>query len=130
MKDKLNTAAKTLIPAYGIASLVIETIIDSSKRSQDIIDNGNDKEIEDEIKRRKAETKILEMEAKISQEVAIAKRIENAIDVEIEEYYEGSGSGKAGASKDEKGINVGLSGEGKKVTKRIYKFKGIRNVND
>ena len=130
MKEKINTAAKILIPGYGIASLITETIIGSSKKSQSIIDNGNEIEIEKEIKRRTAETKILEMEAKISQEVAIAKRIENAIDVEIEEYYEGSGSGKIGASKDEKGINLGVSGEGRKIAKRIYKFKGIRNTND
>jgi len=130
MKEKLNTAAKILLPGYGIASLITETIFESSKKSQIIIDNGNFTEIEDEIKRRTAETKILELEAKVSQEVAIAKRIEDAIDVEIEEYYEGSGSGKVGASKGENGINLGLSGEGRKVTKRIYKFKGLKKADD
>jgi hypothetical protein len=127
MKEKLNTTAKILIPTYGIASLITETIIESSKKSQNIIDNGSYKEIEDEINRRTAETKILELEAKVSQEVAIAKRIEDAIDVEIEEYYEAGGSGKIGANVSETGFGGELSGHGKKIVKRIYKFKGKNN---
>jgi len=129
-KKEINNIAKDIIPMYGLASYITEKIIESSTKSSTIIDSGTDIEIQKEIERKIAETKILELEAKISQELAIANRIENAIDVEIEEYYEGSGSGKAGANKDEKGINFGLTGEGRKVTKRIYKFKGLNKTND
>lgn len=129
-KKEINDIAKDMFPVYGLASFITEKIIESSTKSATIIESGTDSEIQKEIERKIAETKILEMEAKISQELAIANRIENAVDVEIEEYYEGSGNGKAGASKDEKGINFGLSGEGRKVTKRVYKFKGLKKTND
>ena len=109
--------------------MISESLLQSSTKSKDIIHNGSEKEIQKEIDRKVAEAKILELEAKISQELAIANRIENAVDVEIEEYYEGSGSGKIGGSTDGKSINAELSGDGKKVIKRIFKFKGNIKTN-
>ncbi|WKL15961.1 hypothetical protein QYQ99_27245 [Comamonas testosteroni] len=72
----------------------------------------------------------MEMEAaraKVAQELAIARRIELAEEVEIEEFYDVSGEGAAGLKADTvaKTIAVGLSGSGKRVTKRIYKFRGF-----
>lgn len=82
-------------------------------------------EMQKELKRKEIETRIRELEAKISQELAIAYRIENATEVEIEEFYEGFGKGNIGLTKEEKSSNVGVGGEGRKVVKRVYKFKGI-----
>jgi len=63
-------------------------------------------------------------QAKIAQEIAIAHRITYAETVEIEEFYDRSGSGDAGLGLSDSGLNLGLKGEGKSVVKRIYKFMG------
>lgn len=48
------------------------------------------------------------------------------MEVEIEEFYDNSNKGSAGLSADLKSSTGGLnlSGEGIRVSKRIYKFKG------
>ncbi len=65
-------------------------------------------------------------QAKVAQELAIAERISRAAEVEIEEYYDLSGSAEAGVSGSPttSSISVGAKGEGRKVTKRIYRFRG------
>ena len=68
-------------------------------------------------------------QAKVAQELAIAQRIENATEVVIEEYYAGEAKGNAGVTGDEKGITVGASVEGRKVTKRVYRFIGGNQNN-
>jgi len=115
-----------IFPAYGIASSIAEQLTDSNKNSREILDSNDEFKIEKELKRKKIETEILQLEAKVAQELAISKRIENAEIVEIEEYYEAAGKGNAGASVEENNIKVGLSGEGKKITKRIYRFTGFK----
>jgi hypothetical protein len=123
----INETLKTIMPGYGLASLLAEQLLESNKNSKEILDTNDEKKITLELKRKKVETEILELEAKVAQELAISKRIENAEVVEIEEYYEGSGKGNAGASVDENSFKFGLAGEGKKITKRIYRFTGFRN---
>ena len=67
-----------------------------------------------------------QQQARIAQELAIARRIDNAEEVEIEEFYDNSGKGNAGASFDQANQNasVGIGAEGRRVTKRVYHFKG------
>lgn len=120
----IDDALKILIPGYGIASSLAEQFTKSNKNSQEILDTNDDEKIKLELKRKKFETEILEMEAKVAQELAISRRIENAAVVEIEEYYEGSGKGNAGLNAQKGSVDIGLSGEGKKITKRIYRFSG------
>jgi len=67
-------------------------------------------------------------EARVAQELAIAKRIELATEVEIEEFYDLSGEGSIGIQLQETTASAGISGSGKKVTKRIYKFTGFRTT--
>ena len=64
------------------------------------------------------------IQAQVAQELAIAHRIENAEEVEIEEYYEGSGKGGAGIGTDGVSVNLSVGAEGRKVTKRVYRFTG------
>jgi hypothetical protein len=78
--------------------------------------------------RQEIEARVLKEQARIEQELAIARRIDNAEEVEIEEYYDTSGEGSLGLKGDGNGVTVGASGSGKKVVKRIYKFKGYRPV--
>lgn len=117
-------ATQALLPGFGITSFIIAGVNESIKRSAQVVETGDLEKIKKELKLKEMETKISELEAKVSQEIAIAKRIENAVDVEIEEYYEGSGSGNIGVSSDGKTLKGNVGGEGKKVIKRIIKFKG------
>ncbi len=70
-------------------------------------------------------------QARVAQEIAIAKRIESAAEVEIEEYYDNSGKGSAGLSvnAETQTGSMGLSGENRRVSKRVYRFKGISSAD-
>lgn len=64
--------------------------------------------------------------AQVSQELAIATRIASAQEVEIEEFYDLSGKGAAGLNINAQTETVGLGVEieGRRVTRRVYRFKG------
>lgn len=63
-------------------------------------------------------------QAKAQQEQAIALRIACAEEVQIEEFYDASGKGQLGISVKEEGVTAGLTGDGRRVTKRIIRFTG------
>ena len=67
----------------------------------------------------------LEAQARVAQEMAIAARIQTAAEVQIEEFYEYGGAGKGGLGTDGSGLTLGVSGSGKRVSKRVYKFTGV-----
>lgn len=69
-----------------------------------------------------------EREARVAQELAIAERITTALEVSIEEFYEYKGEGAVGAQIDGAKVNVGLSGSGQRVSRRIYKFSGLAQM--
>lgn len=70
---------------------------------------------------------VLSEQAKVEQELSIAKRILIAEEVEIEEFYDISGSGGAGVKTNGDNFTLGAHAEGKKVTKRVIKFKGFNS---
>lgn len=78
-----------------------------------------------EIESLKIGLKLREMEAsaKVEQEIAIARRIANAEEVEIEEYYDTMGSANLGLSTD-KVISFGGSASARLVSRRIIRFRG------
>jgi hypothetical protein len=82
--------------------------------------------LKEEAIRQDIETHVLQGKARIEQELAIARRIDNAEDVEIEEYYDSSGKGALGLEASEGSLALGVSGTGRRITKRVYKFKGFR----
>ncbi|MCM3111693.1 hypothetical protein [Lederbergia lenta] len=102
-------------PAAFLIGKGIETAI---KSMQNVAKNGTVEELQTEAKKQ-------EIQARVAQELAIAERISNAETVEIEEFYDVSGEGNLGVNAKKGSVNVGASGDGRKVTKRIYKFKGI-----
>lgn len=67
-----------------------------------------------------------EREARVAQELAIAKRISSALEVKIEELYEYNKEGKIGLDTQGGNPSIGLSGSGRRVSKRIYTFKRIQ----
>lgn len=60
-------------------------------------------------------------------EIAIAERINNSDEVEIEEYFENSKSREGSAKINLANItgDTRIKGEGNRVVKRVYKFKGL-----
>ncbi|MBF5006983.1 hypothetical protein [Diaphorobacter caeni] len=110
-----------------MSKLIVEKFSDA----QEDINNAKDKglpELEEEAKKQKIEMEFRAHQARVAQELAIAERIATSDLVEITEYYEGSGKGNIGAKGDEAGISIGASGEGRKVTRRVIKFYGSREV--
>ena len=78
-------------------------------------------ELEQSAMEAKITAEVLTNQAKVQQEQAIATRILLAEVVEIEEYYDISGQGQAGMNADmaSETISIGLSLEGKKISKRV-----------
>ncbi len=79
--------------------------------------------LKDESNKQAVELQMAYAQAKVAQELAIAQRIQDATEVTIEEFYANENLGEAGAKANSDGLNLGLSGESRRVTKRIYKFK-------
>lgn len=123
LKDTAIVAAKIYINPIGyLVEKVAESAIDSTK------DDPNKKSIEELqffAKRQELQMQMAEAQAKVAQELAIAKRIEIAEEVEIEEFYDLNGEGSVGLKADKNGISAGASASGRRVSKRIYKFRGV-----
>ena len=123
LKENVITAAKIY---YNPLGFLIEKISESTANSTN--DSNKNQSIEDlQLSARKQELQMqmAEAQAKVAQEIAIAKRIELAEEVEIEEFYDTSGEGNLGLKADANSVGLGASGSGHKVTKRIYKFSGV-----
>ncbi|CAM1365348.1 hypothetical protein [Tenacibaculum xiamenense] len=118
---------KTVKNSLSIESMIYDNIKKSQEISEAIVEEGNILKIQVELNRKRAEAEMNELNAKISQELAIAERIKNAVDVEIEEIYENSNQHKLGGGISQNRADIEIGGGNRKVAKRIYKFKG--NVN-
>jgi hypothetical protein len=106
-------------------------VLEGAEKAADAISKAANKdlhELELEAAKQRIMFEMRQAEARIAQEMAIANRIGNAEEVEIEEFYDVSGKGAAGLTGDLKSetVGVGVSGEGRKVTKRVYHFRGWR----
>jgi hypothetical protein len=115
-----------LLGIAEIISNIVDAFVKRSKSSQAVVETGDIQKIRAEATIQELNGVISESQVKILQELAIARRIDTAEEVEIEEFYDTQGKGKAGLSSGDEGFNLGLAGEGRRVTKRIYRFKGYR----
>ena len=68
--------------------------------------------------------------AKVTQELAIARRISEATEVSIEEHYAYSGAGYIGIKIDKAAGTFGAGAEGMHVSKRVYRFSGFTSSTD
>jgi hypothetical protein len=121
--DKAKSALKYANPT---AWLVVEGVELAANAVAKASAQGVD-ELRAEVAKQDLQMKFAQHQARVAQELAIARRIDNADEVEIEEFYSASGKGNAGLSVDAY-VGTGslaLGGEGNKVTKRIYRFKGL-----
>jgi hypothetical protein len=113
-------------PLLGLIVDATEKTIDKAKAATD---SGDIQKLQIEAQRQEIALRMSEFQAKVAQEVAIARRIDTAEEVEIEEFYDTSGKGNIGVNAKTEGeslsVGVGIAGEGRRVTKHIYRFRGL-----
>ena len=122
--DVMKKVVKYTTPLGFMAFTAAEL---ASQKSKAIIESGDIDEMALEAKRKRLELEILEGDAKIAQELAIAQRIEHAEEVTIEEYYDASGDGSLGVSLQGEVPIIGAKGSGRQVSKRVYTFRGFND---
>lgn len=130
MSDTFDTALKVVRIVSPLTAALVDLVSYSNTSVNDASDKGIDI-LKEELEKQKIRMEYDAHQAKVAQELAIAVRIENAEEVEIEEYYDNQGKANAGLSFDGKSNSgtLGLSGEGRSVTKRIIRFKGIKHTH-
>lgn len=67
--------------------------------------------------------------AKTKQEEAIAERIRTSPEVWMEEYYDALDSAGLSVNANQNGINTSLNASNQRVTKRVFRFSGIKPNN-
>lgn len=122
--DYWEVALEAVVAATPLIGAPVAAIIRASKDSERASETNDLQVLTEEAARQRVELQMAEMQAKVAQEMAIAQRIQSAAEVEIEEYYEGTGEGNVGIKTKDGAISLGASAKGNKVTKRIYRFKG------
>lgn len=131
MDDRLKKAA-AYIALGPLGGWIVADRIDSASQAMKEASHGSLENLREEAARQEIQMQFAQHQARVAQELAIAKRIEDAAEVEIEEYYDLSGSGSVGLSGniETQTVSLGASGEERKVTKRVYRFKGKGNVRE
>lgn len=120
-----KTTLYSISPMVGLAMSIAELAMGSTK---DNVSSKKDlNELELEAKKQELNIALAEAQARVAQELAIAKRIEIAEQVEIEEFYDLNADTNAGLSSKGKAVSLGLTASGQKVSKRIYKFTGVNS---
>jgi len=103
---------------------IMEITTSSTSKTDQVAKSGSIDDLRIEAERQEITMRMAERQAKVAQELALAGRIETAEEVEMEEFYDISGSANAGIQTDGITIVTGVAAQGQKVTKRIFRFKG------
>ncbi|NKJ51127.1 hypothetical protein CIC12_31290 [Burkholderia sp. SG-MS1] len=116
---------KSLKYTSPVSWLLVEGAETAVTSIQSAAAKGIDK-LQEEVAKQNLQLQFAQQQARVAQELAIARRIENAEEVEIEEFYDMSGKGNVGLTFDGKSETgtLGVGAEGRRVTKRVYHFKG------
>ena len=118
----LETAMK--IATGGLTGVILETTVDLVRKGSERTMEEPLEKLREDTERQKLGMEMAQAQARVAQELAIARRIEAAADVQIEEYYEYAGEGALGLKADGKSLTLGASGSGQRVSKRIFRFTG------
>ncbi|MWV13477.1 hypothetical protein F3I62_15340 [Pseudomonas sp. R-28-1W-6] len=122
-----GSAAATMFIPGGFLVGPVAAIAAALAASQDDIKEAENKSLESleaEARKQQIVMDFQAHQARVAQEISIAQRIASSEEVEIEEYYDTSGKANAGLKAEKESLTLGLAGEGRKVTKRVIKFKG------
>lgn len=127
MRDTFKTAAKMV--GGPLVGLIIDRV-ETASQSIDVASDEGLGELREEAAKQRIKMDLSQHQARIAQELAIAKRIENAAEVEIEEYYDNSGKGFGGitVNAESQTGSFGLSEENRRVSKRVYRFTGAAGL--
>ena len=109
---------------------LVELLAGKVHKSEELAEVDDLELISNEAKQQKLELQVAFEQAKVAQEIAIAARIQDANEVVLEEYYEYTAKGQLGLATDNNSVSVGASGEGRRVTKRIYRFIGNSSLRE
>ena len=128
MAEEAGAVAPVMWEVFKRATLsgpLIDLSEKAIRSSEQAAASSNIQTLRDETERQELRARMAQLAARTQQEIAIARRIETAEEVEIEEFYEAAGSGALGIAAKEGALTVGASGDGSKVTRRVYRFKGV-----
>lgn len=105
---------------YDLASAALENPSSESKTVDALAEAAATREFEQRIE---------QANARIAQEYAIAARISESADVEIEEHYEYVAGAKGGISANihSGDVSADIGGASQRVSRRIYRFSGRRD---
>ena len=110
-----SSLSVSMVPTFDLVATIISNMLEKKWPSEESTADNE------------ALLSTLERQSKIIRELAISRPIDTAEKVTIEEFYEGKGEGNIGVQASNASLNVGLSGSGERVTKRIYTFEGWRD---
>ena len=119
----LRATQETLNVVSPLLGRLMQITVGSADHAEQTAKNGTMEELRAEAERQELTMQMAERQAKVAQELALARRIESADDVEMEEFYDVSGAAHAGLKSGEGTLSVGVGGQGQKVTRRVYRFK-------
>ena len=119
-----------VVGTVGTAAAIIGSIFIALQTAQEEVkaaESGDASNLEDVVRKQQALIDLQQSMARVAQEVAIANRISQSTDVEIEEFYDQSKAvgGEIGGSVKTQSIKLGANLDNKSVVKRIYKFTGL-----
>ena len=120
----LQVTQKALYVVSPMLGRLMEITTGSTDETEEASKHGSIDDLRREAERQELTMHMTERQAKVAQELALARRIETADEVEMEEFYDLSGSAHAGLKTDGSTVSAGLGAQGQKVTKRIFRFKG------
>lgn len=125
------TSKQLLRSISPIGTLIYDVLKNSNTATHGASEKGLSA-LQLEASKQKYAIQLAEAQARVAQEMAIASRIENSLNVQIEEFYDMSGEGTLGltGSMETKSATLGATGSGRRVTKRVYHFKGFMDNDD
>jgi len=130
--DAASLALEAAKIALNPSGYLLGQIVEATSKKVSEADTTADKEItvlRVEAEKQELQMRMAEAQARVAQEIAIAKRIETAEEVEMEEFYDYSGEGHIGAKTDGANVSIGAGGSGRRVSKRVYRFRGNTAVS-
>jgi hypothetical protein len=107
-------------PIISLGRLLYEAIAETKSD----VKNGDMTELRKEEAKQEISMRMAERQAKVAQELAIAERIRDAEEVNIEEYYDNLVEGGASVSASADGFSGSLAGKSARISKRVFIFKG------
>ena len=111
---------------YALEAIINEGIEMFSNDSK----NNTPYELKEKALKAEIKASVLQSQAKVEQELSIARRIDSAEEVEIEEYFDTESSKNLGLDVTADKASLSFNADNHRVTKRVIKFKGHRYIQD